>query len=54
MIKTRRLMGQATQRDVVANALKVAILVGTLLNLINQSEAVFGIVQLICWKLLLT
>jgi hypothetical protein len=38
----------------VRRSLTVAAVVGTLLNLINQGEAMLGSAELVPWKLLLT
>ena len=41
-------------RAVLIRSLKVSAVVGTLLNMINQPEALFGDQPLILWKVLLT
>ncbi len=41
-------------KPVVIRSSKVAAVVGTLVNLINQPEAIFGDERLILWKVLLT
>ncbi|SIN81825.1 nitrate/nitrite transporter NrtS [Salinivibrio sp. ES.052] len=38
----KQLLRTLIQPSVVINALKIALVVGTLLNLINQSEAIWG------------
>jgi hypothetical protein len=38
----------------VRRSLGVALVVGTILNLINQGDAVLGDAQIVVWKLLLT
>ena len=45
---------QSFTRSAVRRSLTVALLVGTVLNLINQGDAVFGAAPLVLWKLLLT
>jgi len=44
----------ATSDRVPARSLKVALIVGTALNLINQGEALFGAAPVNWWKLILT
>ena len=44
----------ATRPRVVRSSLLVAIVVGTILNLINQGDALFGDKPVVIWKLLLT
>ena len=41
-------------KSVVIRSLKVSGVVGSILNLINQPEAIFGDEPLIVWKILLT
>lgn len=41
-------------RHVLIRSLKVSAVVGTVLNLINQPEALIGDAQLVLWKVLLT
>lgn len=41
-------------KPVLIRSLKVSVVVGTILNLINQPEAIFGEGQLVIWKALLT
>ncbi|OOE88579.1 nitrate/nitrite transporter NrtS [Salinivibrio sharmensis] len=38
----KRLFGTLVQPSVVINALKIALVVGTVLNVINQGEAIWG------------
>ncbi len=38
----KALLQQLCQREVVRNAIRVALVVGTILNLINQWQALFG------------
>ena len=45
---------QAIDAGVPLAALKVAAIVGTLLNLINQGEAMFGSATIVWWKIALT
>ena len=45
----------ALQRSVVKSALLVALVVGTLLNIINQGDAIFtSSTQIVWWKLVVT
>ena len=44
----------ATRPAVVKSAIAVAIVVGMILNLINQGDAIFGDKPVVVWKLLLT
>lgn len=44
----------ATRPTVVRSSLIVAVVVGTILNVINQGDALFGDKPLVVWKLLLT
>ncbi len=41
-------------KAVVIRSLKVSLVVGTVLNLINQPEAIFGDQSLVIWKVALT
>ncbi len=41
-------------KSVLIRSLKVSAVVGTILNLINQPEAIFGEEQLVLWKVALT
>ena len=41
-------------KAVIVRSLKVAAIVGTVLNLINQPEAIFGDAPLVLWKVALT
>ncbi|MEM6387608.1 MAG: nitrate/nitrite transporter NrtS [Pseudomonadota bacterium] len=41
-------------KPVLIRSLKVSAIVGTILNLINQPEALFGDAPLVLWKVLLT
>lgn len=41
-------------KAVVIRSLKVSAVVGTVLNLINQPEAIFGAEPLVLWKVALT
>ncbi|MEM7719876.1 MAG: nitrate/nitrite transporter NrtS [Pseudomonadota bacterium] len=41
-------------KTVLIRSLKVGAVVGTILNLINQPEAIFGDAPLVLWKVLLT
>ncbi|MEO0916020.1 MAG: nitrate/nitrite transporter NrtS [Pseudomonadota bacterium] len=41
-------------RQVLVRSLRVSVVVGTALNLINQPEALFGDAPLVMWKVLLT
>lgn len=44
----------ALEPRIVRSSLLVALVVGTILNLINQGDAMFGDTPLVYWKLLLT
>ncbi|MEO0944906.1 MAG: nitrate/nitrite transporter NrtS [Pseudomonadota bacterium] len=41
-------------KPMLIRSLKVSAIVGTILNLINQPEAIFGDDPLVIWKVLLT
>jgi len=47
-------MQLATRPKVVRSSVVVAIVVGTILNLINQGDALLGDQPLVIWKLVLT
>ena len=44
----------ATRPSVVRSSLVVAVVVGSILNLINQGDAIFGAKSIVLWKLGLT
>jgi hypothetical protein len=44
----------ATRASVVRSSLVVAVVVGSILNLINQGDALFGEKPIVLWKLGLT
>ncbi|TDI58705.1 MAG: hypothetical protein E2O92_09255 [Alphaproteobacteria bacterium] len=48
------IMQLATRPKVVRSSVVVAIVVGTILNLINQGDALLGDQPLVIWKLVLT
>ena len=51
---SRRALLIATSAPVVGLALRMSALIGTLLNVINQGDALFGDARLVAGKLLLT
>ncbi len=44
----------ALEPRIVRSSLAVGLVVGTILNLINQGDAMFGDTPLVVWKLVLT
>jgi hypothetical protein len=53
-IFSRRALAIATSQPVVKLALRMSLLIGSLLNLINQGDALFGEATLVPAKLMLT
>jgi len=52
--RLRRALHYATSAGTPARSLRIAVIVGTALNLINQYDALFGVVPLNWLKLCLT
>ncbi len=50
----REALGRTFAGPALRRSLIVAILIGTILNLINQGEAILGDPPVVLWKLLLT
>jgi hypothetical protein len=51
---SRRALAIATSAPVVGLALRMSVFIGSLLNLINQGDAIFGAAPLVPAKMLLT
>lgn len=54
MASRREALGRTFAWPAVRRSLWVAVLVGTVLNLINQGDAIMGDAPLVPWRLLLT